>query len=99
MGKDLKVSAIKICGNCPVYKQGDSFYLSDGYILEPSKSSRVCMHSLGSILPYHVALSHGVKPASIGLNRKVKNEAYIQCLDPCEYTDGGTVTFKVEILE
>ena len=98
-GKNLKISIQEIKGTCPVYKQGDAFYLERGYILDPSKSCRVCMHSLASILPYHVALSHGVVPAAIGLNCDQTNKAFLQCLDPCRYTGGGTVVFEVEITE
>lgn len=97
--KNLKVTVIEIRGKCPVYKQGDSFSLEQGYIIDPLKSSRICMHSLASILPYHVALSNGVAPVSIGLNKKDENKAYLQCFDPFTYTGGGTVVFEVEILE
>jgi len=99
MGKNLKITVVDIQGGCPVYKPGNSFYLTDGYILEPSKSCQVCMHSLASILPYHVALSHGISPASIGLNKDKSNKAFLQCQDPCAYTGGGTVIFEVEILK
>ncbi|MBC8183211.1 TIGR04076 family protein [candidate division KSB1 bacterium] len=97
--KDLQVKVIKITGTCPVYQKGDSFYLKKGYIIDPSKSSSICMHSLSSILPYHVALSHGVSPFSIGLNRKNENKGFVHCLDPCNYTGGGTVVFEVEVVE
>ncbi len=99
MGKDLKITIIEIKGTCPVYRKGDSFLLKDGYILDPTRSCRVCMHSLASILPYHVALSHDVVPTSIGLNTKDENRAFLQCLDPCAYTGGGTVIFEVEIMK
>ena len=26
-------------------------------------------------------------------------KAYVQCLDPCNFTGGGTVAFEVEVLE
>ncbi len=97
-GNDLKLSVVEIQGRCPVYQVGDSFYLTSGYILEPAKSGRICLHSLASILPFHVALSHGVAPAAIGLNRADSPKAYLQCPDPCRYTGGGTVTFEVEII-
>ncbi len=97
--RDLKIKVIDIQGNCPVYNLGDSFYLKDGFILIPEKSSQICMHSLSSILPYHVALSHGISPASVGLNRAGGKKAYLQCLDPCKYTGGGTVVFEVEVIE
>lgn len=97
VGNDLKITVIEIRGTCPVHHRGDSFYLERGYILDGTKSSRICMHSLASILPYHVALSHGVAPASIGLNKADGANAFLQCLDPCTYTGGGTVIFEVEI--
>ncbi len=98
MFKGLKITVIEIKGTCPVYQTGDSFFLDNGYILDPKKSCRVCMHSLASILPYHVALSRGIAPVAIGLNKKDENRAFLQCLDPCCYTGGGTVIFEVEIM-
>lgn len=98
MGKNLKITVSEIQGKCPVYKTGDSFYLKQGFILEPSRSCPVCMHSLASIMPYHVSLSHGISPADIGLNKEESNKAFLQCLDPCAYTGGGTVIFEVEVL-
>jgi len=53
------------------------------------------MHSLALIMPYYVALSKGVDPMTLGL-AKEENKAYLQCLDPCEFTGGGTVIFEVE---
>jgi len=97
--KDLQVKVIEVNGTCPVYKKGDSVYLTKGYILDPSKSSNICLHSISSILPYHVALSHGISPFSIGLNKKNENKGYVQCLDPCKITGGGTVVFEVEVVE
>jgi uncharacterized repeat protein (TIGR04076 family) len=99
MGKDLKIAVIEIKGTCPVYQKGDSFLLKNGYILDPGHSCRICMHSLASILPYYVALSHDVAPPTIGLNKKDENGAFLQCLDPCAYTAGGTVIFEVEIMK
>ena len=98
MSKDLRITVIEVKGTCSVYQQGDSFFLESGYIIDPKKSCRVCMHSLASILPYHVALSHGISQVSIGLNKKDENRALVQCLDPCSYTGGGTVIFEVEII-
>jgi uncharacterized repeat protein (TIGR04076 family) len=53
------------------------------------------MHSLTSILPYYVALSKGVTAKELGLSRGQSEEAYVQCLDPCEITGGGTVLFEI----
>jgi hypothetical protein len=37
----------------------------------------------------------GVDPKELGLSKDGK-KAYIQCLDPCEFTGGGTVVFEME---
>jgi len=92
--RDLQVKVIDIKGNCPLYQVGHSYYLRDGYILDVTKSDNVCMHSLASILPYYIALSHGIKPDSLGLSKQPSDSfAYLQCLDPCVFTGGGTVFF------
>jgi len=93
---DLVVRVKKIVGHCPVYKVGDTFVLEEGYKINPKKSCTICMHSLASILPYHIALTEGVNPKKIGL-AKEGNKAYVQCLDPMKYTGGGTVTFEIEL--
>ena len=54
------------------------------------------MHSLASIIRYYVALSKGIDPKALGL-AKEGNRAYLQFLDPCEITGGGTVVFEVEL--
>ena len=51
------------------------------------------MHALASLMPYCVALSKGVSPEELGLGKE--DVAYVQCLDPCKYTDGGTVVFEI----
>jgi len=51
------------------------------------------MHLLASFMPYHVALSKEVPPQSLGLSGTKEDSAYVQCLDPCEITAGGTVIF------
>jgi len=89
----IKVKEIK--GYCPVYKLGDRIVLDEGYKLNLKDTDRVCMHSLSSILPYYNALFHGVDPRELGLSRD-KNRAFIQCLDPCQHTGGGTVIFEIE---
>ncbi len=91
----LRVSVHSVRGHCPVYREGDSFVLEQGYILQAGAGVRICLHSLASVLPYHVALFHGVPPTAIGLAREGAS-AYVQCLDPCELTGGGTVTFRIE---
>jgi hypothetical protein len=39
-----------------------------------------------------------VSPAEFGLAKEGK-DAYIQCLDPKNYTGGGTVTFKISRID
>jgi uncharacterized repeat protein (TIGR04076 family) len=85
----------QIRGHCPVYSVGDRFVLDQGYILDPAQSCRMCMHSLASVMPYYVALSHGVDAAQLGLNCKKGEVAHVQCLDPCEQTGGGTVILEI----
>ena len=96
--KELKITVTKIQGKCPLFNVGDNFYIVDGYILDTDRSDKICMHSLSSIMPYYVALSHGVDPVELGLAEQSAT-AYVQCLDPCEITGGGTVTFKIELIE
>ena len=93
---DLVITIKEIIGNCPVYKISDRIVLEEGYKINLRNSSTtICMHSLSSIMPYYVALSKGILPKDIGL-AKEGDKAYIQCLDPCEYTGGGTVIFEIQ---
>jgi len=96
---DLRVSIVEIRGKCPVYQAGNSFLLKSGYVLDTKRSSPVCMHSLASILPYYVALSRGVEPEMLGLSPSRGKHARVQCLDPCEYTEGGTVVLEITRVE
>jgi len=90
---DLIIRVKEIKGHCPVYKVGDSFKLEDGYRLV--SNIPLCMHSLASLLPYYNALRVS-EPDRWGLTGKEgKTKAYLQCLDPLSYTDGGTVIFEV----
>ena len=93
MGLVVKVKEIK--GICPVYKPGDTIFIRKGYVLDTARSSDVCMHSLACLMPYYVALSKGIHPKDLGLSGTNPDCAYIQCLDPCEITGGGTVVFEV----
>lgn len=88
---NIVVEVIEIKGNCPVYSEGDKFYLIDGYKLEGRKP--VCMHSLSSIMPYYNAISKGVNFEDLDLGGR--EEAYVQCLDPVDLTGGGTVKFRI----
>ncbi len=91
----LIITVREIQGRCPVYDVGHRIVLDEGYRLNLEKTDTVCMHSLASIMPYYVALFHGVEPAELGLARDGET-AYVQCLDPCARTGGGTVTFEIE---
>jgi uncharacterized repeat protein (TIGR04076 family) len=99
--KDLRIKIIEVKGKCIVYKPGDIIYLDKGYSMNLEKTDAVCMHSLASIIPYHLPLSFGVKPGQLGLAGKNRDEkkAYVQCLDPCEKTGGGTAIFEIEVLD
>jgi uncharacterized repeat protein (TIGR04076 family) len=92
---ELVIKVVDVKGKCPVYKIGNKITLKEGYILDPAASGRVCMHSLASVLPYYVALAKGVHAKDLGLSQGGSAEAYVQCLDPCEITGGGTVRFQM----
>ena len=90
---DLLVKVLEIKGRCPVYRVGSTFRITEGFKLLTDEP--LCMHSLASLLPYYVALSRGISPLQLGLTNEGESVAYLQCLDPCEYTGGGTVIFGV----
>jgi len=90
----LVVQVKEITGHCPVYHEGDRFVLEEGYRLGRGQNCEICLHSLASLMPYYTALSRGVPPKSIGLCKE-GDHAFLQCLDPCRYTGGGTVVFEV----
>lgn len=92
---DLIVTVKEIKGTCPVYRLKDSFVIRGGYILDTKNSSAVCMHSLASLMPYYVALSRGIPPKDLGISGATEGKAYVQCLDPCEITGGGTVILEI----
>lgn len=97
---DLEIKIIRIKGNCPVFEIGDCFEIKEGFKLNTDNLPNICMHALSSIFPYYSALSRGIKGSELGLNKENnKNKAFVQCLDPCEYTDGGTVVFKITPIE
>jgi len=95
----LEITVFEIRGNCPVYKIGDKITLKHGYILDPAETDIACMHSLASLLPYYVALSKGVKARDLNLSSEDSAEAFVQCLDPCEITGGGTVRLRISRIE
>ncbi len=95
MASLLKVEVLKVFGNCPVYREGDYFFVREGFRLTPGNRSSFCMHGLSALMPYYVALARGIAPQDLGLSSSRGPGAYLQCLDPCSYTGGGTVVFCV----
>ena len=93
--QDLEIAVVEIQGHCPVYRVGDTFRIEAGYRLVAGRP--VCLHALQSLNPYYVPLSRGIAPAELGLAGP-DGAAYVQCLDPCRYTGGGTVTFRIRVL-
>ena len=90
---DLIVTVKEIKGRCPTYKVGDFFTLKAGYQLV--SDIPVCMHALGSLMPYYNALRVS-EPVQWGIEGKEDNsKAYIHCPDSVEFTDGGTVPFEI----
>jgi len=57
------------------------------------------MHLSAFLTPYHVTLSKEIPPQSLGLSGTKEDSAYVQCLDPCEITGGGTVIFEVSVVD
>jgi uncharacterized repeat protein (TIGR04076 family) len=92
---DLIARVKEIKGSCPVYEVGHSIFLRDGYILDVKESAPVCMHSLASLMPYYIALSKSINPKELGLSGPEEGKAYLQCLDPCQITGGGTVLLEI----
>ncbi len=95
----LEITVVEIHGSCPVYKIGDKITLRHGYILDPAQTDVACMHSLASVMPYYTALANGIKAADLNLSKGDSDDAFVQCLDPCEITGGGTVRLKISRLE
>lgn len=97
--KKLIIEVKEINGNCPVYKIGDKIVLDDGYKVNLTQTSAICMHSIASVMPYYVALGNGVSPKKLWLTMENANDsAFIQCLDPCKYTGGRIVIFEIKIV-
>ena len=97
--KKLIITVREIIGRCPVYKVGDRIVLDEGYKVNLDETTAICMHSLASVMPYYVALVNGIDPKKLGLANAGKDNgnAYVQCLDPCKITNGGTVTLEIEV--
>ena len=93
MGLVIKVR--EISGRCPVYKMRDKIVIEDGCRVSFKEATAICMHSLSAVMPYYVALNKGIEPKELGL-AKEGNKAFVQCLDPCKHTGGGTVVFDIK---
>ena len=90
---DLIVRVKEIRGQCSVYQVGNSFILKEGYKLV--SKIPLCMHSLASLLPHYNALMVS-EPDQWGLaGKEDPTKAYVQCLDACSYTGGGTAIFEI----
>lgn len=95
----LVITVENIKSGCPAYKKGDKVVLDSGFMFNLQETTACCMHSLGPILPFYLALAKGVMPKEMGLaptDDRESSKAYIHCPDPCEKTGGGTVLFSVE---
>ena len=93
----LVITVKEIKGNCAAgYRIGDRIVLDEGYKMNLQETGRVSMHALTSVLPYYNAIFKGLSGFGLTKKRGDKNEIYVQCLDPQEYTGGGTVIFKIK---
>jgi hypothetical protein len=93
---DLSVEVVAVQGTCPVYKVGDRFVLAEGYRIACRDSCDICLHSLGALMTFAVALSAGILPTDCGLAGPDQEPAHVRCLDPGPpLTPGGTVTFAI----
>jgi hypothetical protein len=63
--------------------------------LRVSSSWESSIRGLTTEFPYYVALSREVEAKAVGFSRGDFDEAYVQCLDPCDITGGGTVRFLI----
>ena len=79
----------EIRGNCVVFKGGEKIVI-EGPEINLKETDKICIHALGPLLHYVVAIREGVDPIKLGL-AKEGNRAYVQCVDLGEpYTSGGT---------
>jgi uncharacterized repeat protein (TIGR04076 family) len=96
-GRDLHVRIHRIRGRCPVYGKGDGFSIQRGYVLDDPPTGGICLHGLSALMPFYLALSRGIPPGEFGLAGPEEGCAYVNCPDPCDLTDGGTVTFRIRV--
>jgi uncharacterized repeat protein (TIGR04076 family) len=99
---DIEITIKEVKGYCPTYKVGDKIFLNEGFRLNISKTTALCIPGLASIMPWAVAMANGISPIDVGLNKKTGDgkTGYVQCADPGTiYTDGGTVVFEIKVLD
>nr|MDO8134919.1 TIGR04076 family protein [Candidatus Njordarchaeum guaymaensis] len=91
----LVLTVKEIRGKCPVHKLGDRIVVDSPEIIT-TKTDKLCLHALGSLLSVLVPLARGVSFKDLGLAHGEGNVGYVQCLDPGPpYTPGGTVVFEI----
>lgn len=84
----------EIKGNCPVYHVGDKIVL-DGYYINSTMSSNICMHAFSAVLTLLSAFVHGSSAIDLGIGEE-ENLGYLECPDPGPpHTKGGTVLFEL----
>ena len=97
----LLIRVEDIQGRCPCYELGDQIVLENGYCLNLDETTKLCLHSMGPVLPFYVALAKGIPANQMGLAHRDTDDgkAYIHCPDPCQITGGGTVLMSIERVE
>ena len=90
----LEIEVKEIRGYCPVFKEGDKITIEEPELVL-KETNAFCIHAFGSMLSMLVALSRGIEPKDVGLCKE-GDVGYIQCLDPKEFTGGGTVIFQIK---
>lgn len=98
---DIQVNINEIRGDCPVFEEGDTFCIKDGYILEHNSDKELCTHALINIIHWANSLSRGISPYELGLAKKEGSKsAFLQCPDPGkDFTGGGTVIFELKVID
>lgn len=96
----LEIIVHDIKGHCPVYKLDDRIVIQNPQI-NLEETDALCTHALPAILHYALILEKNWNPVELGLTKNEDpNHAYIQCPDPGQhYTGGGTVTFRLRLIE
>jgi uncharacterized repeat protein (TIGR04076 family) len=84
--KDLKITIVKVEGNCSRSKAGTTFFIRNA-CLEIPPEQRVCIFALGSILP----------PLSAAIMKTEQGESILDILEEWQCPDPlARVIFKIE---